>query len=475
MQLNGQNLVDVASVMPYYTKKGLSLDLLRQCNSQEFRFIDGYGKGHFLMTQTIESDHVTFSVGFRTVSLKVTDVLSLEHPNHSGGLKVYITAEPKYDLLDLIVERNYNITIDKSIPVSGEPTIVTLNPDYTPKTLEQVIDDILPSGYILDYNADTITPLDISIEGLSVFGAIDHLCSAYGLIWTSDGETVHIWDMQDSDNSSDITSEGQLTDPINDIYHTLLTDSPTNVNVAFPVYEYARQVPREYYVYEDSESTPSSSDDIVDGLGQGQTLNVMIPYHKAITNINGQVRNQSALDAIALIVIDNMKGIKKSYEYVVKEFFEALPLNYQPISLSEVYGDWGQGPRSIYRWIPYPYVLAKKPKSKARYAKNFVGTIAEDYNGPVETIYVTPEFGLDGKIPPGTQPVRNLYNWDYGLVGWYIRVEWDCVNRRWIPITQEYECPPEETSISISDSVSESVSVEFDPYPLPCADEEDPE
>jgi len=443
MQLNGQNLVDVASVMPYYTKKGLSLDLLRQCNSQEFRFIDGYGKGHFLMTQTISDDHVTFSVGSRTISLKVTDVLSLEHPNHSGGLKVYITAEPKYDLLDLIVERNYNVTIDKSIPVSGEPTIVTLNPDYTPKTLEQVIDDILPSDYTLDYNADVITPLDISIEGLSVFAAIDHLCSAYGLIWTCDGEVVYIWDMQDADNSSDITSQGELTDPINDIYHTLLTDSPTNVNVAFPVYEYARQVPREYYVYEDSESTPSSSSDIVDGPGQGQTLNVMVPYHKAYTTITGQIRNQSALDAIALIVIDNLKGIKKSYEYVVKEFFEALPLNYQPISLSEVYGDFGRGPRSVYRRIHYPYMLVRIPPSLSRYANNWRGTLTDGYSSVVEHFTVAPVVGFDGKIPPGPQKVYNIYKWPYGEMGWIVRVEWNNVTNRWEALQQEFECPPD--------------------------------
>jgi len=444
MQLNGQNLVDVASVMPYYTKKGLSLDLLRQCNSQEFRFIDGYGKGHFLMTQTISSDHVTFSVGSRTVSLKVTDVLSLEHPNHSGGLKVYITAEPKYDLLDLIVERNYNVTVDKSIPSYGTVSVVTLNPDYTPKNLEQVIDDILPAGYTLDYNADTIVPFDISIEGLSVLRAIDHLCSVYGLIWTSDGSVVHVWDMQEADNSSDITSAADLTDPINDIHHTLLTNSPTNINVSFPIYEYARQVPREYYTYED------------DDTGQGQTLNVMDPYNPAVVSTLGTIRNEADLDAVAVIIVDNLKAIKNSYEYVVKEFFEAPPLNYQPISLSEVYGDFGRGPRSIYRAIRYPFIPAKIPQSKARYANNWRGTLTDGYASAVSYFTVSPSVGLDGKMPPGDQRVYNIYGWPYGEAGWKVRVEWNPIDGQWEAIQQEFECPPDGPLDPIEQSPTEN-------------------
>lgn len=454
MQLNGQNLVDTASVMPYYVKKGLSLDLLRQCNSQEFRFIDGYGKGHFLMTQTITSERVNFTVGSRTVSLKVIDRLSLEHPNHSGGLKIYVTAEPKYDLLDVTVSRNYNITVDKSVPPYGPLTVITLNPDYATKNLEQVIADILPDSYTLDYNADAIVPFDISIEGLSVLRAIDHLCSVYGLIWTATEDTVYVWDMKEPENSSDITSAAELTDPINDIHYTQLTNSPTNINVSFPIYNYARQVPREYYTYED------------DDTGQGQTLNVMDPYNPAVVTSLGTIRNETTLNEVAAIIVENLKAIKNSFDYVMKEFFEAPPLNYQPISLSEVYGDWGRGPRSIYRSIHYPIIPVKIPECKSRYANNWRGTLTDGYVERVPYFTVSPEVGLDGKEPPGDQKVYNIYRWPYGETGWKVRVEWNPIDGQWEAIQQEFECPPEEPLEPIEQSPT------VDPWP---PEEEPPE
>lgn len=430
MQLNGQNLVDVASVYPYYVSKGLSLDILRLCNGQEFRFIDGYGRGHFIMTQTITSENVSFTVDSRTVSLKVIDRLSLEHPDHSGGLKLYITAEPKYHLLDTIVQRNYNVTVDKSVPPYGTPTVVTLNPDFVPKSLREVIEDILPSGVTLDYQADTITSYDISIEGLSVLRAIDHLCSIYGLIWTSTGSVVYVWDMQEAETSSE-TGIPNLTDPINDIRYTELTNSPTNVNVSFPVYNYARQVPKEYHTVED------------DGTGQGQTINVMDPYYPAVINTLGALRNESFLDIRADIIVTNLKAIKNSYDYVAKHHFEAQPLSSQPLSLSEVYGDFGRGPRSLYRSIHYPYLPAKIPESKARYANNWRGTLTDGYVSVVPYFTVSPSVGLDGKIPPGPQRVYNIYRWPYGESGWNVRVEWNPIDAQWEALQQEFECPPE--------------------------------
>ena len=430
MQLNGQNLVDVASVYPYYLAKGLSLDLLRQCNSQEFRFIDGYGKGYFLMTQTITSENVSFVVGSRTVSLKVTDRLSLEHPDHSGGLKVYVTAEPKYHLLDTIVDRNYNVTVDKSIPTYGIPTVITLPPDYTPKTLEEVIEDILPSGVTLNYEADALTSYDISIEGLSVLRAIDHLCSIYGLIWTSTGSVVYVWDMQEAEVSSE-TGIPTLTDPINDIRYSELSDDPTNINVSFPIYEYARLHPLEYYTYEDN------------GTGQGQTINVMDPYYPAVISTLGTIRNTAVLDIRGDLIVTNLKAIQDSYEYVMKEFFEALPLSSQPYSLSEVYGDWGRGPRSIYRSIQYPFMPARIPQSKARYANDWRGTLTDGYVSTVSYFTVTPVVGYDGKIPPGPQRVYNIYVWPYGEVGWVVGVKWNPIEGQWEAYQQEFECPPD--------------------------------
>lgn len=424
MQLDNKNLVDSLPVYSYYAQRGLATDLLKMCNSQEFRFIDGYGKGYFLMTHNITSEEVSFTIDSRTVNLIVTDKLSLEHPNHSGGLIVYITAEPKYKLKDIIVSRNYNITLDKSLSQYGPPTIVTMQPDNPAKTIQQVIDDILPSGYSLSYNASALTSFDIAIEGLSVLDAIDRICSAYGFIWTSTGSTVYIWDMVPVETSTDY-------DPINDIRRTTLFNSPTDINVAFKIYNYNRHTPDEYHIYQDNES------------GQGQTVNVMDPYYFAVINTLGEIRNTSVLNTRGQLIADNLRGIKSSIEFIEKHHFEAEPLSTQPISLSEIYADWGNGPRSIYRAIKYPYIHVDIPPSKPRFANNWRGTLSDGYSEVVSSFIVTPVVGLDGKIPNGPQRVYNVYGWDYGEQGAMVRVEWNPTYAQWEAIQQEYECPPD--------------------------------
>ena len=39
--------------------------------------------------------------------------------------------------------------------------------------------------------------------------------------------------------------------------------------------------------------------------------------------------------------------------------------------------------------------------------------------------------------------VTNIFKWNFGFSESLVRIEWDCHNRRWIPIQMEYFCPPD--------------------------------
>ena len=79
------------------------------------------------------------------------------------------------------------------------------------------------------------------------------------------------------------------------------------------------------------------------------------------------------------------------------------------------------------------------------FRRHWLGTLTYGYNGVVGGFWVTPTIALDGVLPTGAQWVQNIYKWDYGAPGAVIRVERD--NLRWIPLQQEYSCPPDAPPI----------------------------
>lgn len=429
MQLNGENVVDTKSVLPYYQKYGLSQELLRKCSAQEFRYIDGVGMGYFLMTEDINDDTVSFEWDLRTVDLHVVKKFDLERRGFTGPKKlyVYVTAEPKYIFENTVVNRNFNVTIDKSLVVDGGATIVVLDPDRNnPKTVDQIITEILPSGYNVVYTAPQILPYDVNIEGINVREAIDTLCSTYGLIWTLDGSTVRIWGGQGNFNST-------LVDPYNDIRTNFVNPAYDVINVVFPIYDYCRKGPRERYVYSQ------------DNDGQGETLNVFEPYYPCVVDASDNPQNSSVLDTRGALIVQNLRALDDLEEYVAVHKAVCPPLSQTPGSLSEIHGDFGAGPRSIFREIPYPFRKVPEPDCDARLADNWIGRLVDGFYGSnVPSFAVAPQYGLDGAPPPGIQTVINLYSWEYGAPNWTVRVEWDCTNSRWIPLQMTLGCPPEE-------------------------------
>jgi hypothetical protein len=327
MLISGIPTIDPKSVRPYYLERGLSTKLLDKCNIQEFRFIDGAGLGHFLVGQTITTETVNFNVDSRNINLKVIRSLSLEHTGHSGGIRLLVTAEPKYNLRETVVGRNYNVTIDKSLNTYGATTIHTVAPDLVPKTMDEVIEDFLPGGYTLNWFADSILSFDINLEGIDVMRAIDKICSIYGLVWTTDGTDVYVWDLDPGTPSSGEVIAG-LPEPINDIRHSI-SDDVSDYNVSFPIYDYCRKEPSEYY----TKNTASTT--------QGMVINVMDPWYPAVVDSLGALRNQALLDTRASLITTNMGAIHELTDYVVKHKYYCPSLGTTPICLSEIHGDPG--------------------------------------------------------------------------------------------------------------------------------------
>lgn len=442
MQFGSYKLVDPREVKRYYQSQKHMTDIINKCNHQEFRYIDGYGKGYFLLTDNISSETVDLTIDSRTVTLSIIDKLWLEHPDKSDiGLWVYVTAEPKYKLQELVQDYNRNITIDKSLSLgSGVPTIYVMESSGTPVAMSAILANILPVGYTLSFNATDITSFDIAIDGMSIMDVFDHLCSIYGWVWTVIGTVVHVWEMDPTPS---------IADPINDIQASVLTPQVIDWAVSFPYYDYPgyRKGTREYYNVADT------------ATGQGISITVCDPYYPAISKLDyavnpDEIRNGALLITRAELITDNLDAINESLRFVQKNIYETpnLDTSTPPLSLSEVYGDWGDGPRSIYKWIEFPYCKPKIPPSKARWANNWRGQLLHTYDERIAYFVVEPIYGFDGKIPNGPQRVENIYGWNYGEIGWQMRVEWNPETGRWEGIQQYYECPPDVLPSSSSGS-----------------------
>jgi len=335
-------LIDPATVKPYYIDKGLSLELLDKCNAQEFKYIDSYGEGYWLTTSTYDpaGDTITFNKGSVTVELPILSVLNLEHPDHSGGIIAVKTAEPKYLLNKYNVLRNYNVIDPETILITG--SVVTYDvkaPDAAPKTLSQILTDILTTTpFSLSYSGTVSEVLNVYIEGLSVFDAIERICRIYGFIWTADNSTVYIQTVSptnmDSTYSNDVRNNANT-------FHTM--------NIAFLKMNKCLEGPSQYHL---SQSI---------GSGKGMAVTSYDPYYPAFVNDAGSVVNASDITTRANAIRDNFIIIGSVLgDYLAKHivFCPALqPAQY----LRRTHGDFGFGPRSIFKSPYYCFYPLPEP------------------------------------------------------------------------------------------------------------------
>lgn len=448
-------LVDPASVLPYFIENGLETSLLQKCNSQQYKYIGGYGEGYLLMRDAVYTNNVSDGrissdiLGGPSRLLSVLDVYYFDHnntPNTSTRLVIVHTAEEKFRLTKLVVERNYNVLNRRSYV---NLLIDIVAPDTTPKTLEQIINDI--SGTTCDYNAYEVYPYDVFIQGMDVCSAIDYLCTAHGLLWSYDGDTITIHDGTSVTTPDNTKIVDNITNKLN--------PSLVSISVVFPVLNCCLSTPQQFY---------TSDTDIPDT--PGETLVTYYPFFQACLNAASQaVENTAALNARRNTLATRFKAIDLlDNDITTYEWFNVIDLNAAPKSFRVIYADYGAGPRTILVGRDYPYLQKPYQEIVDRQAKNWVGYLTYEYKGDtVAGFWVTPGFGIDGRLPEiyGTDPgiwVVNFYKWNYGAYGAAIRVEWDCVNYRWIPLQQEYKCPPSSTPPTYPPPGEESPGWEFE-------------
>ncbi len=434
MYLNNASVINSKSIEEDFTNVGRNVDAFADANSQTFKAIDGYGTGAFLMGSDTFNPDLTQTVNFKVRientsayverTLFVTECLSLTHTAINKRLYLIKTAEEKYKLEDPTVARNYNVLHHRTL--NGTYGTV-LEDDNIPLTLRQIIEDFLPPGVSLVWNVENLYGYNLFIEGMSVIAAIDQICAAYGLIWTMHNDYVYVYR-----GSLLNTNPSTLLTKINDIQEPVRVNALKNLTVNYKVVDCCVQS-LNTYVFRNNDSG-----------SVGRSLDVYCPYVPAVYHY-GTLGNGSVLTASTNYLRNNFEGILSiTNRYLVRDYVMQVDPSTTPVALEVTYANYGYKNQTILYSPEYPFIKRPEPNVEDRQAKNWVGRVAYSYKGVVPVIQVTPLFGIDGQPPVGTQIVANIYSWNYAQLNAPIRIEWDCVNRRWIPLQQAYSCPPSE-------------------------------
>jgi hypothetical protein len=435
---NSINLINPSNIIDYFAMKGRNLDLLSNCNFQDFKYIDGCGEGYFLVSYgSISSHQITMNMikGLTNYSrsLIITDSVIFEADN-SPKLQLIKTVELKYLLESTTATRNYNVIDHKTVKDNKGGLLL---PDDTdnPKTVVQIIKDIDPSVEVV-WNTISIRPYNLFVDGLSLREIIDRICQCYCLLWTAEYSIVDV--------------EGTPTTTVTIYVYpgTALTPTPTglptDVNNIKPVYA-AKDITTVYpiltaglqkaRVYYKRETTTSG----------GKSTDVYVPYFPAIFEPGTDtINNDTNITTVHDYVRANIYNLSKLENYYfVHSHIEPYSHLIAPKALKYTYGHNGQGLKTILYSGKYPVLSPSEHSKRDRQALNVVGKLTYAYKGLVEGFFVTALYGIDGYIEEDTELyVINLYKWDYGAINAKVRIEWDFINHRWIPLQQEYVCPP---------------------------------
>jgi hypothetical protein len=465
LKINDLNLINPSTLLNKFYIEGRNTDLLEMTNSQLFKYIDGVGEGAFLMeaadaptaktcklntfnTRSLQ-DYTTSSGDTADLSsridytLLVKDKFVLNFQSTNPVVLIY-TRELKAVLEETFATRNYNVIDQKSI---YDDTVYIVHPDRTPKQFTAILADISPGLTVVFDSPSKPTPYNFFVQGMNLVQLIDLYCKAYGLIWTcyynaEEELTVHIFAL------SEITPSVSFVSDINFQYLPL---PAYKVETVHPIIDCCLKSPQNYT---NKANTDSGN----------KTIQIYCPYYPAIADIGSTAPSGVSFDAPELDIVneadinqcsafiqDNLNNYSL-YEnhYFVNYFINPVEPSATPQHTEIRYHFNGSGYRTYffsgrYQGIPIPH---NKPEDKQ--ARNVIGYLEYSYKQseeslvPVPYFLVKPLYGLDGWIDVNLSlPVINIFKWNFGFSESIIRIEWDCTNRRWIPVQQEYFCPPE--------------------------------
>lgn len=436
MYLNNLPVINVTSVNEDFSRHARNIEHFDAANSQTFKAINGYGQGAFLVNSNNFNPNTTNTVDFKLQisgtssyierTLFVTDCLSLTHTANAKKLYLVKTAERKYFLEASNVTRNYNVVHTRYLNgIYGR----VLESDGIALTIRQIIENILGGSITVVWNVEVLYGYNLFIQGMSKLAAIDLICSVYGLIWTMEGNNVYFFK-----GSLLNTSPGNLLTKVNDLQVPTITNALKDFSVNYKIAECCIENPISYITKENNSGTV------------GKNLDIYCPYVFAVIDTTGSVTNDSVLTDATTYLRNNFEGILSvSSLFIVRDYVYNQTPDVLPVAFETTYSNYGYRNQTTFYSPEYPFVRRPEANVADRQAKNWVGTVAYEYKGIVPVIQVNPQYGIDGQPPLGIQIVANLYNWNYGQANAPIRVEWDCVNRRWIPLQQAYICPPAST------------------------------
>jgi hypothetical protein len=438
---NSINLRNPSSLLSYFSGKGRNLDLLSNCNLQEFRYIDGCGEGYFLVdygvitTSTVKVNLIKGATNYER-SLIITDSIVIENDD-TPKLQLFKTAELKYLLEEKTATRSYNVIDVRTIVGS---TGKTINPDTTAKTVVQIIKDIDSTLEVVWNPSVSITPYNVFVDGLSLREVIDKICMAYGLLWTCEYSTV--------------TPEGESPTNKVTVYiyagtslNNTISILPTDLNIPKPLQVF-KSIDTVYSVLDDGLQEPINYYTKSTNSTGGKTISAYNPYFPAIYDPGASTpTNTSAINTVHTFVKNNLENIIKLENfYYVHSTIEPYSHLIAPKALKYTYGHTPSGLRTFLFSGKYPTLKVPEHNKSDRQARNIVGYLQYSYfDSPY--FWVIPEYGLDGFTNDTHILVTNLYNWDYGAENAKVRIEWDPINKRWIPLQQEYVCPPEDEEV----------------------------
>jgi hypothetical protein len=477
LRFNNNKIVNHRSFFNKFLLEGRNDELISRANSQQFKYIDGAGEGGFLVYENHAPSGkfttLTLSSSTTTVDhqLIVKDIYVFNIQN-SNPVVFVKTVELKAYLEDYHSRKNFNIIDQKS--VLGEEGYIA-GQEGTVKTFKEIVEESVPNVEVVFTSMSIPVPYNFVIQGKNFLEITDSYCKAYGLIWTMYSQALS---SSSSSASSSSASDGDMF-----ILHIFSLDELAPAPISVSDINYVRS-PRNYEFVRSihpvidcclkSTHYWKSKENASSGI---KPREIYCPYYPAILEpdttepdfmgLNPTVTNETQVNACSNFIKTNLDAYSQlENHYYVNYYINPILPELPPQCLQITYAHNGQGYRTSFFSGRYEGLQIPIYQTLDKQARNVIGELTYEYKkveSDISHFFVTPLYGLDGWIDlEQALYVRNLYKWDYGAEGAKIRIEWDCNNLEWIPLQQEYVCPPEGVAIPLPEPSDDPPKIVFD-------------